>query len=100
MRRPLIGGKDFQTFIGQGKQAQGGIMEGLTKKKVVPCMFFLRKYEEECVRGKLVIKCERMLFMEKMCANKEHGRKLRVASSCSRVHGRSSTTKPLDSYLK
>jgi hypothetical protein len=44
--------------------------------------------------------CEIMLFMEKMCANKEHGRKLCVASSYSGVHGRISMNKPLDSYLK
>jgi hypothetical protein len=59
-----------------------------TKGEVVSCMFFLRKREEnKCVRGKLVVMCERMSFMEKMCANKEHGRKLCVASSCSKVHG-------------
>ncbi len=28
MRRPLIGGKDFKTSIGQGEQVQGGVMEG------------------------------------------------------------------------
>jgi hypothetical protein len=44
--------------------------------------------------------CERMLFMKKMCANKEHGRKLCVVSSCSGVHGRISMNKPLDFYLK
>jgi hypothetical protein len=61
----------------------------LTKREVVPCVFFLRKKEEnECVKGKLVLMCEIMLFMEKMCANKTHGRKLCVASSCSGVHGR------------
>ncbi len=27
MRGPLIGGKDFQTSIGQGEQAQGGVLE-------------------------------------------------------------------------
>jgi hypothetical protein len=37
--------------------------------------------------------------MEKMCANKKHGKKLCVASS-SGVHGRMSMTKPMDSYLK
>jgi hypothetical protein len=36
----------------------------------------------------------------KMCANKEHGRKLCVASSCSGVHGRISMKKLLDSYFK
>ncbi len=28
MKRPLIGGKDFKTSIGQGKQAQRGVTEG------------------------------------------------------------------------
>ncbi len=49
---------------------------------------------------KLVLMCEKMLFMKKMCANKEHGRKLCLASNCSGVHGRISMTKPLDSYFK
>jgi hypothetical protein len=40
-----------------------------------------------------------MLFMEKMCAKKEHGKKF-VASSCSGVHGKISMNKPMDSYLK
>jgi hypothetical protein len=44
--------------------------------------------------------CEKGWFMENMCANKEHGRRLCVASSSSGVHGRMSMTKPLDSYLK
>jgi hypothetical protein len=44
--------------------------------------------------------CEKMLFMGKtLCANKEHGRKLCVGSSCSGVHGRISMDKPLDSCL-
>jgi hypothetical protein len=37
MRRPLIGGKYFQTSIGQEKQARG----------VVSCVFFSGKKEEE-----------------------------------------------------
>jgi hypothetical protein len=51
------------------------------------------------VRGKLILMCERMSFMEKMCAE-EHGRKLCVTSSGSRVHRRIFMNKPLDSYLK
>jgi len=27
MRRPLIGGKDFEASIGQGEQAQGKVIE-------------------------------------------------------------------------
>jgi hypothetical protein len=38
--------------------------------------------------------------MEKMCAKKEHGRKLCVTSSCSGVRGRISMNKPLYFYLK
>jgi hypothetical protein len=59
----------------------------------------VEKEENECVKEKLVFMCEKK-FMEKMCANKEHGRKLCVASSYTNVRGRISTTKPLDSYLK
>jgi hypothetical protein len=29
MRRPLIGGEDFEASIGQGGQAQGRVMGGL-----------------------------------------------------------------------
>jgi hypothetical protein len=46
--------------------------------------------------------CEKMLFMKKikLCANKEHGRKLCVGNSCSGVHGKISMNKLLDSCLK
>ncbi len=37
MRRPLIGGKDFQPSIGQGEQAQGGVIGGLSRE-VVSCV--------------------------------------------------------------
>ncbi len=39
MRRPLIGGEDFQTSIGQGEQAQGGVMGGLLRGDGV-CFFW------------------------------------------------------------
>jgi hypothetical protein len=44
------------------------------------CVFFSKEEEEnECEREELVLMCEKMLFMEKkLCANKEHGRKLCV----------------------
>jgi hypothetical protein len=101
MRTPLIGRKDFQTSIGQGEQAQRKVMGGLPRGEwYLVCFFRGKKEENECVRKKLVLMCERMLFMEKMCANKEHGRKLCVASSCSGIHGRISMNKPLDSYFK
>jgi hypothetical protein len=32
MRGPLIRGKDFEVSIGQGKQAQGKVMEAYQKK--------------------------------------------------------------------
>jgi hypothetical protein len=38
--------------------------------------------------------------MEKICANKEHGKKLCLVNCCSAVHGRISMNKPLDFYLK
>jgi hypothetical protein len=41
MRRPLIGGKDFQPSIEQGKQAQGGVIGGLPRE-VVSCVCFLQ----------------------------------------------------------
>jgi hypothetical protein len=73
----------------------------LTKGGVVSYVFCPGKKEEnECVRGKLVLMCKITLFMEKMCANKKHGRKLCVVSSCIGVHERISMNKPLDSYLK
>jgi hypothetical protein len=90
MKRPLIRGKDFQTSIGQGEQAQVGVMGGLLKG-VVSCVFFFSKEKRGKMsvwEKKLILMCERMLFMEKMCAIKEHGRNLCVASKCSGVHGR------------
>jgi len=36
----LIRGKDFQPSIGQGEQAQGGVIGGLPRK-MVSCMCFL-----------------------------------------------------------
>jgi hypothetical protein len=47
--------------------------------------------------------CGKIIVHEKknkMCANKEHGRKLCAASSCSEVHGKISMKKPLDYYFK
>jgi hypothetical protein len=33
MRGPLIGGKDFETSIGQRKQVQGKVMEAYQRRK-------------------------------------------------------------------
>jgi hypothetical protein len=73
----------------------------LIKGKVVSCVFFSKKKEDnKCVRGKLVLMCERMSFMKKKSAKKKHGRKLCVSNSCSRIHERISMNKPLDFYFK
>jgi hypothetical protein len=39
MKRPLIEGEDFQASIGQGEQAQGGVMGGLPNVWM-RCVFF------------------------------------------------------------
>jgi hypothetical protein len=46
MRRPLIGTKDFEAFIGQGKQAQGRSWR-FTKGEDYVCMGERKKEEEE-----------------------------------------------------
>jgi hypothetical protein len=43
MRRPLIGGNDFQTSIRQGEQVQGGVMGGLPKEEWYLVCFFRGK---------------------------------------------------------
>jgi hypothetical protein len=75
-------------------------MGGLPRR--ILCVFGEEKEEDECVRKKIVLMCGKNVVHEKkkMCANKEHGRKLCVASSCSGVYGRISMKKPLDSYFK
>jgi hypothetical protein len=73
----------------------------LTKEREEYLVFWGKEKEEnESVRKRLILMCGKVLFMEKMCANKEHGRKLCVVSSCSGIHGRISMTKFLDSYFK
>jgi hypothetical protein len=73
-----------------------------TKEEEFVCFFRNKKEKNEYEREELILMCERMFFMEKkkLCANKEHGRKLCVGSSCSGIHGRISMNKPLDSCLK
>jgi hypothetical protein len=45
--------------------------------------FFWEEDDNECVKGKLVVMCEEMLFMEaNVCKQKKHRRKLFVISSC------------------
>jgi len=50
MRRPLIGAKGFQAFIGQGEQAEGRSWR-LTKREGIVCM--------EKKRRKRRMKCEK-----------------------------------------
>jgi hypothetical protein len=82
MKGPLIRGKDFQTSIGQGEQAQGG-SKGCTKEGEEYLVFGERKKKEKKRMEKiLVLMCEKVLFMKRknMC-KQEHGRKLCVAST-------------------
>ncbi len=46
MRGPLIGGKDFQTSIGQGEQARGGVLEAYQGKGGVSCVLGKGKRRE------------------------------------------------------
>jgi hypothetical protein len=86
--------------LDKGNKFKEGLRR-LTKEEEFVCFFFKKKEENECGREELVLMCEKMLFMKKnLCANKEHGRKLCVTSSCSGVHGRISMNKPLDSCFK
>ncbi len=96
----MIRGNYFNTSIGQREQAQGRVKEAYSGGGVRVC-FWKKEEENEYEREGLVLVCEKMLFMgKKLCANKEHGRKLCVASSCSGVYGRISMNKPLNSYLE
>jgi hypothetical protein len=46
MRRPLIGAKDFEAFIGQGEQAQGRSWR-LNKRGDFLCIWKRKKKEDE-----------------------------------------------------
>ncbi len=64
-------GRISTTSIGQGEQAQGGVMGSLRRKSFFYFVFSLEEEENECVIGKLVIMCENVLFMEKnVCKQK------------------------------
>jgi hypothetical protein len=68
MKRPLIGGKDFQPSIGQGEQAQGGVIGGLPRC-VALCVGFCggEGGEGECEKF-LVLMYGKVLFMgKKVC---------------------------------
>jgi hypothetical protein len=48
----------------------------LTKERKIFCVLGKEKEKNECVRKRLVLMCGKVLFMEKMCANK------RMEGSC------------------
>ncbi len=52
--------------IGQGKQAQGGVIGGL-QKKMVSCVCFLEGGGKWVCGKFLVLMCGKMLFMEEKC---------------------------------
>ncbi len=74
MKRLLIGGKDFQPSIGQGEQAQGGVIGGLPRE-VVSCVCSLEGEGGEWMCEKfLVFMCEKCCSWEKnMCKQKPWG---------------------------
>ncbi len=69
MRGPLIGGKDFQLPFDK-EAAQGGVLEGYQGGEEVSCFLGENKGKNGGVRKRLVLKYGKVLFMEKMCANK------------------------------
>jgi hypothetical protein len=88
MRRPLIGGEDFEASIGQGEQAQGKVMEAYQGRGK---SFWLgrgkRKRRNVWKKEEgLVLMGGKVLFMKEMCVRIKHGR--------------ISMTKPLEFYFK
>jgi hypothetical protein len=57
-------GRISTTSNKQGEQVQGGVMGSLGEKNFFILCFSWEKEDNECVRGKLVIMCEEVLFME------------------------------------
>jgi hypothetical protein len=47
MRRPLIGTRDFEAFIGQGEQAQGRSWKLTNGEDFFLCMWRRKKEEDE-----------------------------------------------------
>jgi len=86
MKRPLIGARDFEAFIGQGEQAQGKSWR-LTKEEIFcVCMGRRKKRGGGSVRKELVLMCGEV-FMGKVCARIKHGRKLCVVSTYNKASG-------------
>ncbi len=70
MRRPLIGGEDFETSIGQREQAQGKVMKAYQVEGIVCVFFFGRRRRRRKVWGKkkgLVLMCEKRCCSWERC---------------------------------
>ncbi len=65
MRGPLIGGKEFQTSIGQGEQAQGGSRKCTKEGEEYLVFCGKKKVENESVRKILVFLCGNVLLKRK-----------------------------------
>ncbi len=64
-------GNIFTTSIRRGEQTQGKVMETLGEKNFLYFVFFWEEEDSECVRGKLIVMCEEVLFMEEnVCKQK------------------------------
>jgi len=70
MRRPLIRRKDFQISIRKRKTSSRRGHGGLPNGKGSILRFGKEKEENECVKKRLILMCGKVLFMGKMCANK------------------------------
>jgi hypothetical protein len=75
MRRPLIGGEDFEASIRQGEQVQGKVMEAYQGKgESLRLGKGKTKRRNVWEKKKLVLLCGKVLFMREMCARIKHGR--------------------------
>jgi hypothetical protein len=70
MRRPLIGGEGFPNFHWTRRTSLRRGHGGLPKGEGSILCFGKENEENECVRKRLILMCEKVLFMGKMCANK------------------------------
>jgi hypothetical protein len=69
MRGPLIGGKDFQLPFDKESSSRRGL-GGVPRGRRVSCFLGESKGENGGLRKRLILKYGKVLFMEKMCANK------------------------------
>jgi len=65
MRRPLIGGEDLETSIGQRKQAQRKVMEAYQRRGKFLGLGKGEKKRKNVWKKKLVLMCGKVLFMER-----------------------------------